>query len=74
MGVPGEAIKPIWARLRRPYQENRHFAYPTAKGGVISLTKSVATILGPHKIRANTIIPGFVQKGPRLCPKSRFCR
>jgi NAD(P)-dependent dehydrogenase (short-subunit alcohol dehydrogenase family) len=43
---------------------NRHFAYPTAKGGVISLTKSVATILGPHKIRANTIIPGFVLKGP----------
>jgi NAD(P)-dependent dehydrogenase (short-subunit alcohol dehydrogenase family) len=43
---------------------NRHFAYPTAKGGVISLTKSVATILGPQKIRANTIIPGFVLKGP----------
>jgi NAD(P)-dependent dehydrogenase (short-subunit alcohol dehydrogenase family) len=31
---------------------------------VISLTKSVATILGPHKIRANVIIPGFVLKGP----------
>jgi NAD(P)-dependent dehydrogenase (short-subunit alcohol dehydrogenase family) len=43
---------------------NRHFAYPTAKGGVISLTKSVATILGPHNIRANTIIPGFVLQGP----------
>jgi NAD(P)-dependent dehydrogenase (short-subunit alcohol dehydrogenase family) len=43
---------------------NRHFAYPTAKGGVISLTKSVATILGPHRIRANVIIPGFVLKGP----------
>jgi 2-deoxy-D-gluconate 3-dehydrogenase len=43
---------------------NRHFAYPTAKSGVISLTKSVATILGPHKIRANVIIPGFVLKGP----------
>jgi NAD(P)-dependent dehydrogenase (short-subunit alcohol dehydrogenase family) len=43
---------------------NRHFAYPTAKGGVISLTKSVATILGPHKIRANVIIPGFVLQAP----------
>jgi NAD(P)-dependent dehydrogenase (short-subunit alcohol dehydrogenase family) len=43
---------------------NRQFAYPTAKGGVISLTKSVATILGTHKIRANVIIPGFVLKGP----------
>jgi 3-oxoacyl-[acyl-carrier protein] reductase len=43
---------------------NRHFAYPTAKGGVISLTKSVATMLGPYNIRVNVIIPGFVQKGP----------
>jgi NAD(P)-dependent dehydrogenase (short-subunit alcohol dehydrogenase family) len=43
---------------------NRQFAYPTAKGGVISLTKSAATILGPHQIRVNVIIPGTVQKGP----------
>lgn len=43
---------------------NRTFAYPTAKGGVISLTKSVATLLGPHGIRANVIIPGFVQQRP----------
>ena len=43
---------------------NRHFAYPTAKGGVISLTKSAATILGEHHIRVNTMIPGTVQKGP----------
>lgn len=43
---------------------NRHFAYPTAKGGTISLTKSAATILGPHNIRVNVIIPGTVQKGP----------
>jgi NAD(P)-dependent dehydrogenase (short-subunit alcohol dehydrogenase family) len=40
------------------------FAYPTAKGGLISLTKCVATMLGPHHIRANVIIPGFVQQGP----------
>lgn len=43
---------------------NRHFAYPTAKGGTISLTKSAATILGEHNIRVNVIIPGTVQKGP----------
>jgi 2-deoxy-D-gluconate 3-dehydrogenase len=43
---------------------NRHFAYPTAKGGTISLTKSAATILGPQNIRVNVIIPGTVQKGP----------
>lgn len=39
---------------------NRSFAYPTAKGGQISLMKSTATMLAPHNIRVNTIIPGFV--------------
>ncbi|MBT5773392.1 MAG: SDR family oxidoreductase [Dehalococcoidia bacterium] len=43
---------------------NRGFAYPTAKGGVISLTKSEATILWPHNIRANVIVPGYVSQGP----------
>lgn len=43
---------------------NRTFAYPTAKGGTISLTKSVATMLGSHGIRANVIIPGFVSQRP----------
>ncbi|HJN49097.1 MAG: SDR family NAD(P)-dependent oxidoreductase [Pseudomonadales bacterium] len=43
---------------------NRSFAYPTAKGGVISLTKSEATMLGPHGIRANVIVPGFVSQRP----------
>jgi NAD(P)-dependent dehydrogenase (short-subunit alcohol dehydrogenase family) len=43
---------------------NRNFAYPTAKGGVISLTKSEATMLWPHGIRANVIVPGFVSQRP----------
>lgn len=43
---------------------NRSFAYPTAKGGVISLTKSEATMLGSHGIRANVIVPGFVAQRP----------
>ncbi|MBM3139887.1 MAG: SDR family oxidoreductase [Chloroflexi bacterium] len=43
---------------------NRNFAYPTAKGGVISLTKSEATMLWGHGIRANVIVPGFVSQAP----------
>ncbi|MPZ98472.1 MAG: SDR family oxidoreductase [Dehalococcoidia bacterium] len=43
---------------------NRGFAYPTAKGGVLSLTKSEATMLYGHGIRANVIVPGFVSQRP----------
>ena len=43
---------------------NQNFAYPTAKGGVISLTKSEATMLWRHGIRANVIVPGFVSQAP----------
>ncbi len=43
---------------------NRGFAYPTAKGGVISLTKSEATMLWPHNIRVNVIVPGYVSQAP----------
>ncbi len=43
---------------------NQGFAYPTAKGGVISLTKSEATMLWRHGIRANVIVPGFVSQRP----------
>jgi NAD(P)-dependent dehydrogenase (short-subunit alcohol dehydrogenase family) len=43
---------------------NQNFAYPTAKGGVISLTKSEATMLWRHNIRANVIVPGFVSQPP----------
>jgi NAD(P)-dependent dehydrogenase (short-subunit alcohol dehydrogenase family) len=60
-GAGGAIINVASGTALRGY---RHFAYPTAKGGVISLTKSAATILGPHRIRVNTIIPGFVLKGP----------
>ena len=43
---------------------NQNFAYPTAKGGVISLTKCEATMLWRHDIRANVIVPGFVNQRP----------
>ena len=43
---------------------NTNFAYPAAKGGVISLTKSEATMLWRHGIRANVIVPGYVSQRP----------
>lgn len=38
--------------------------YAAAKWGVIGLTKSLAIELGPHKVRANAVLPGLVA-GPR---------
>ena len=40
------------------------FAYPSAKGGIMALTTSQATILGPHGIRVNVIVPGVVPQAP----------
>ena len=34
--------------------------YAASKGGVISLTKSLAKELGPHKINVNSVAPGIV--------------
>lgn len=39
-------------------------AYATAKGGVISLTKSLAGQLAGEGIRVNGIVPGFVSQAP----------
>lgn len=38
--------------------------YSTSKWGVIGLTQSLAMELGPHRIRVNALLPGFVA-GPR---------
>ena len=35
-------------------------AYTTAKAAVHGLTRSMATALGPHRIRVNTVVPGWV--------------
>ena len=34
--------------------------YLTAKSGIVGLTRALATELGPHKIRVNSILPGWV--------------
>jgi NAD(P)-dependent dehydrogenase (short-subunit alcohol dehydrogenase family) len=40
------------------------FGYATAKGGVISFTKSLSGILVGEGIRVNCIVPGFVSQAP----------
>jgi NAD(P)-dependent dehydrogenase (short-subunit alcohol dehydrogenase family) len=53
---------------------NRSFAYPTAKGGQISLAKSTATMLAPHGIRVNTIVPGYVAQYEATTDQEREIR
>jgi len=36
-------------------------AYAAAKGGVIAMTKAMASYYAPHKIRVNAIAPGLVR-------------
>jgi pyridoxal 4-dehydrogenase len=36
-------------------------AYVAAKGGVIGLTRALATELGPHNINVNAVTPGLVE-------------
>ncbi len=36
-------------------------AYNAAKGGVVNLTRSVASDLAPHNVRVNSVCPGFVR-------------
>ena len=35
-------------------------AYEAAKGGIVTLTRSLAVDYGPHGIRTNTLSPGFI--------------
>ena len=34
--------------------------YGAAKGGINSMSKALAVEMGPHKVRVNTICPGFI--------------
>ncbi len=47
------------------YRASKRWAYGTAKGGVLSLTKVLSGALAPHNIRVNCISPGIVaQRDP----------
>ena len=39
---------------------SRAIAYSAAKGGVANLTRAMAAQLAPHRIRVNTVVPGWV--------------
>jgi NAD(P)-dependent dehydrogenase (short-subunit alcohol dehydrogenase family) len=39
-------------------------AYAAAKGGILSLTRSMAVAYAPYKVRVNAILPGFVRTPP----------
>jgi len=41
-------------------------AYATAKAGVEGLTRTMARDLGPHRIRVNTVIPGWIMTRRQL--------
>jgi NAD(P)-dependent dehydrogenase (short-subunit alcohol dehydrogenase family) len=41
-------------------------SYTAAKGGVVSMTRSLAAGLGPDGIRVNAICPGFVTTEPQM--------
>ncbi len=39
----------------------RQFAYAVSKGGLLALSRSLAIDYGPHQIRSNVIVPGYIQ-------------
>ncbi|MDH3443068.1 MAG: SDR family oxidoreductase [Deltaproteobacteria bacterium] len=43
----------------------RFIAYSTAKGGIISFTRSLARAMAPHGVRVNCIVPGTINSAQR---------
>ncbi len=53
---------------------SKRWAYATAKGGVLSLTKALAGMLAVHGIRVNCIVPGIVQQDDPPTAQERAVR
>jgi NAD(P)-dependent dehydrogenase (short-subunit alcohol dehydrogenase family) len=49
------------ASTRALMSEANTFAYSASKGGILSLTHSLAVSLGPENIRVNAISPGWIE-------------
>ena len=58
--------QPVLRRLAAGHQEL--VPYATAKAGVLGLTNSLATALGPDRIRVNAIAPGAVMTPRQMAP------
>ncbi len=43
----------------------RFVVYSAAKGGIVSLTRSLARAMAPHGIRVNCVVPGTIDTGKR---------
>jgi NAD(P)-dependent dehydrogenase (short-subunit alcohol dehydrogenase family) len=59
-GSPGAVlfVSSLHSRVNRTYP-----AYSTSKAGIVMLAKEMARELGPHRIRVNTISPGWIHTG-----------
>lgn len=53
---------------------SKRWAYATAKGGVLSLTRAMAGMLATHGIRVNAIVPGIVQQDDPPTVEERAAR
>jgi NAD(P)-dependent dehydrogenase (short-subunit alcohol dehydrogenase family) len=58
--IPGAIIN--IASTRAFMSEPGTEAYTASKGGIVALTHGMATSLGPHGIRVNSISPGWIEK------------
>jgi len=61
-GMRGSILNTASVLAERPEPEHfAHHAYAAAKGGVVAMTRSMASYYAPHGIRVNALAPGLVR-------------